>query len=377
MLTKIHTTIPMPFALLLPLRRALLPLALLAFLPGCATAPPPAPPVAAVLREQVAPGYNGVVLVRASRSSAPVVRAYGEARFEDTTKLAPDTRFMVGSVSKWITAVAVLRLAEEGKLSLDAPITTWLPELPASSSAVTLRHLLSNTSGIPNGLGQAIKRDRSPERLTITPAAAALQFGNGPLAFAPGAQFDYSVTNWLLVGGIVERATGEPFQQVIAGLVFQPAGVADTGFADDSFATLPRTAVAYGSMRAGTHPSRKIMPTPPMVAASGTIYSTASDLLKIADAVYGTALLTPASRQQLLTVQHAPEEYALGGRVRQAGSGAQARVLAWESGVSGGYKTLLAYAPADGRAVVLLNNTDMQQSEQARLALALFEAMQQ
>lgn len=359
----------MPFALM---RRALVPLALLAVLPGCALAPPPEPPVAAVLREQVAPGYNGVVLVRASRSSAPLVRAYGEARFEDAAPLAPDARFMIGSVSKWITAVAVLRLVEEGKLSLDRPITTWLPELPASSSVVTLRHLLSNTSGIPNGLGQAIKRDRSPERLTITPSAAALQFGNGPLAFAPGAQFDYSVTNWLLVGGIVERATGESFQQTIARLVFQPAGAADTGFADETFASRPRAAVAYATTRA----TRKIMSTPPMVAASGTMYSTASDLLKMADAVYGTALLTPASRQQLLTVQHAPEEYALGGRVRQAGSGAQARVLAWEAGVSGGYKTLLAYAPLDGRAVVLLNNTDMQQSEQARLALALFAAMQ-
>lgn len=361
----------MPFA---PMRRALalmLALPLLPVLAGCAGAPPAAPSrLEPVLAAKFA-DYNGVVLVRSARQGAPLVRAYGAARFEDAAALAPDSRFMIGSVSKWITAVAVLRLADEGKLSLDQPITTWLPELPAASGAVTLRHLLSNTSGIPNGLGQAIKHDRSLETATLTPAAAAVRFGNGPLAFAPGGQFDYSVTNWLLVGGIVERATGEPFQQAIRRLVLQPAGALETGFADAAFATLPRAAIPYASTRA----ARKMMAAPPMVAASGTIYSTAADLLKIADAVYGPALLAPASRQQLLTVQHGPEEYALGGKVRRTGSGAAARVLAWEAGASGGFKTLLAYAPADGRAVILLNNTDMQQSEQASLALALFEAM--
>ena len=82
--------------------------------------------------------------------------------------------------------------------------------------------------------------------------------------------------------------------------------------------------------------------------------------------------VSAASRRALLTVQHAPEDYALGGRIKGVG----ARLFAWETGVSGGHKTLLAYAPADGRAVVLLNNTDMAQSEQARIGLALIAALE-
>lgn len=346
-------------------RRRCLSLVLLATLSACAVSPPAAPR-AALLDAAIAPDYNGVVLVRAQRGAVPLLKAYGQARFDAPDPVQPDTRFMIGSVSKWLTTVAVLRLVEQGKLDLDKPITTWLPELPAASRAVSLRALLSNTSGIENGLALAMKRDRSAAGLGISPVEGALKFGSGPLGFAPGSNFDYSVTNWLLVGGIVERATGEPFTSVVKRLVFEPAGVRDTGFVDRD-STAPRLAIAYDAART----ARKVTPSPPMVAASGTIYSTASDLVKLADAVYGDALLSPASRKELLTVQYAAEEYALGGRVKQHAG----RPLAWETGVSGGYKTLLAYAPDSGRAVVLLNNTDMQQSEQATIGLALFDSL--
>jgi len=347
---------------------SLLGLAALSALCACAAIPPPPALTPGMLDAHLAPGYNGVVLVRAGRATPPLVQAYGKAQFETPVALTAESRFMIGSVSKWITAVTVLRLVEQGKLALDRPITAWLPELPAASGAVTLRTLLSNTSGIENGLALAIKRDRSPERLTIAPLAAALRFGSGPLTFAPGTKFDYSVTNWLIVAGIVERVTGEAFTRTVTRLVLEPAAARDTGFADAQAAAMARMAIAYDA----TGTTRKMMPAPPMVAASGTLYSTAGDLVRIADAVYGSDLLSAASRRELLTVQHAPEDYALGGRIKGVG----ARVFAWETGVSGGHKTLLAYAPADGRAVVLLNNTDMAQSEQARIGLALLAALE-
>ena len=324
-----------------------------------------------LLDAHVPADYNGVVLLRAGRSAAPVVKTWGQARFDTPGAIAADTRFMVGSVSKWITAVAVLRLVEQGKLDLDKPVTAWLPELPAASRAVTLRHLLSNTSGIERGLTLALKRDPAVERLTIPAREAALRFGAGPLLFAPGTRFDYSSTNWVIVAGIVERATGEPFTRTVTRLVLEPAGAFETGFASLDPAGMPRLALAYGSERT----ARKMPAAPPLAAAAGTIYSTARDLVKIADLVYGERLLSAASRRELMTVQHAPEEYALGGRVKQLRNGPGMRTLAWESGVMGGYKTLLAYAPEDGRTVVLLNNTDMAQSEQARIALALLEAL--
>ncbi len=344
---------------------------------GCASTPHP-DTLDRIAIQQVPPAYEGVVLLRPARGGPQVVTALGQARIEQPLANEARTRFPVGSISKWITTVAVLRLVDEGRIGLDQPVTVYLPELPPVSRAVSVRHLLSNTSGIPNGLAQALKQDRAAtENLQLTPLQGALRFGAGAPAFAPGSQFDYSFTNWVIVGGIVERVTGEPFQQAIERLVFRPAGVHDTGFADAAYETLPRAALAYAKDKS----TRKMSAMPPMVAASGTIYSTAADLVAIADAVYGGDLLSKEMRTELLTVQHAPEEYALGGRVRELGkgkaSGAGKRTVAWESGVIGGFKTLLVYAPANGAAVVLMNNTDMEQSAQRELAETLLDALLQ
>lgn len=354
----------------LPGRRAALFLLAALALGGCAHAPQAPEPRLAVGRYATR-SPDGVLLLRSLRGGPQIVTANGKARVEDGVDMEAGTRFLVGSISKWITTVAVLRLVDQGLLDLDRPVTDYLPELPPESRKVLLRHLLSNTSGIPNGLAQALRQDRAAtESSRLTPLEGALRFGAGRPAFAPGSQFDYSFTNWVIVGGIVERVTREPFAQAVERLVLRPAGVKDTGFADAGFASMPRAALAYDSAKA----KRKMSALPTMVAASGTVYSTAADLVAIADAVYAGGLLSPASRTALLTIQHGPEDYALGGRVRTVGK--RGRVVAWESGVIGGYKTLLVYDPLDGAAVVLLNNTDVQQDEQAAMARSLFEELE-
>lgn len=314
--------------------------------------------------------YSGVVAVRDNARSTLVTHASGLAVREVAQSNTPDTRFMIGSATKWISTVAVLRLVDMGKLDLDAPIARHLPELPAANGAVTLRQLLSNRSGIPNGLSNALRKDPSIGKLDSGPVAAALRFGGGALDAKPGEKWDYSVTNWIIVATVVERANKKPFTETVEELVLAPAGVRDTSFASPDEEDSVGMAVAYGSTGA-----RKLSPAPPMVAASGTLYSTARDLVAIADAVYFTKLLSDKARKELSTIQVASEDYALGGRVKTIATKKGARTLAWESGVMGGYKTLLAYDPSDGRAVVLLNNTDMQQSEQANIAIALFSEL--
>jgi D-alanyl-D-alanine carboxypeptidase len=326
---------------------------------------------APLLDRHVPADYSGVVALREDARSTLVTRASGLAVHEEAQANTNDTRFMIGSATKWISAVTVLRLVDMGKLDLDAPIARHLPELPAANGAVTLRQLLSNRSGIPNGLSIALRKDPAVGKLDIGPVQAALRFGAGALNATPGEQWDYSVTNWLLVAAVVERANKKPFTETVEELVLAPAGVRDTSFANADEEDAAGMAVAYASASG----ARKVSPAPPMVAASGTLYSTARDLVALADTVYFTKLLSDKSRQALMTVQVPSEDYALGGRVKTIATQKGARTLAWESGVSGGYKTLLAYDPKDGRAVVLLNNTDMQQSEQAKIALALFNAM--
>ncbi len=343
-------------------------LAAVTLLPGCAavanltTGP--------LIARHVPKDYSGVAAVRKDARSPLVVHASGLALREEKQPVTRDTRFLVGSMTKWITAVTVLRLADMGKLDLDAPIARHLPELPAANGAVTLRQLMSNRSGIPNGLAEALRKDKAVEKLEIGPVEAALRFGAGTPAAKPGEAWDYSYTNWILVAAVVERVRKEPFTETVEELVLAPSGVRDTSFAATGYEDEVGMAVAYNA--AG---QRKTSPVPPMIAASGTLYSTASDLVKIADAVYFTKLLSEKARKELSTVVVASEDYALGGKVKTVATKQGARSLAWETGAIGGYKTLLAYDPADGRAVVLLNNTDMQQSEQAKIALALFEDM--
>ncbi|MGG7607364.1 serine hydrolase domain-containing protein [Massilia sp. BKSP1R2A-1] len=338
-----------------------------ALLPGCAaissltTGP--------LIDRHVPKDYSGVVAVRKDARSTLVTHASGLALREEKQLVTKDTRFLIGSITKWISAVTVLRLVDMGKLDLDAPIGRHLPELPAANGAVTLRHLMSNRSGIPNGLAEALRKDRAVEKLEIGPVEAALRFGAGAPGAAPGERWDYSFTNWVLVAAVVERATKKTFTEVVEELVLAPAGVRDTSFAATGYEDEVGMAVAYGATG-----ERKSPAVPPMVAASGTLYSTARDLVAIADSVYFTKLLSDKARKELSTVVVASEDYALGGKVKTVTTKKGARSLAWEAGAIGGYKSLLVYDPLEGRAVVLLNNTDMQQSEQARIATALFSS---
>ena len=343
-------------------------LALLGSLSGCAavanltTGP--------LIERHVPKDYSGVVALRKDARSPLVTHAGGLALREEKQPITKDTRFLIGSATKWVSAVTVLRLADMGKLDLDAPIARHLPELPAANGAVTLRHLMSNRSGIPNGLAEALRKDRAVEKLEIGPVEAALRFGAGAPVSKPGERWDYSFTNWILVAAVVERATGKTFTEVVEELVLAPSGVRDTSFAETGYEDEVGMAVAYSA-----NGERKSPAVPPMVAASGTLYSTARDLVAIADTVYSTNLLSSKARKELSTVVVASEDYALGGKVKTVATKQGARSLAWEAGAIGGYKTLLAYDPLDGRAVALLNNTDMPQAEQARIATALFGDM--
>lgn len=325
---------------------------------------------ASIIDRHVPSDYSGVVAVRTALNAPLLTRATGLAARDPSMSNAAGTRFMIGSASKWISAVTVLRLVDLGKLDLDAPIARHLPELPPANGAVTLRQLLSNRSGIPNGVSAALRKDPTIAKLDIGPVAGALRFGAEALTAAPGEKWDYSYTNWVLVAAVVERAYNKPFMDTVRELVLAPAHVHDTDFAPFAGEVSANMAVAYA--KSG---ERKVSPALPMVAASGTLYSTAHDLVALADTVYFSKILSDRARKELSNVEVATEEYALGGRVKTISTSKGKRVLAWESGSSGGYKTLLAYDAQDGRAVVLLNNTDMQQSEQAAMALALFDAM--
>ncbi|CAN5181966.1 hypothetical protein BH09PSE6_BH09PSE6_09400 [soil metagenome] len=270
-------------------------------------------------------------------------------------RIGEGSRFAIGSISKWFTTVAVLRLVDAGVLDLDQPIATWLPSLSKPAADVPLRALLSNTSGIPDRVTAAARTDPSLRQSSASALDIAERFGAGELAFAPGSRFDYSAFNWVLVRAIVEAAERGPFSQTLSQRVFEPIGLRDTGIAEAGFESVPGLVAAWRSLQP---PVRKMDRLPAFIAASGTFWSTAGDLKRAAGAIHGTgSLLSDRSRSELTRVVVADEGYALGGRVVDI-DGAR---WAWHTGQVGGYRAHLACQLQTLRTLVVFNVVDQPQ----------------
>jgi len=315
-------------------------------------------------------GFYGVVLLGQAGRTVKA-QAYGEADIESGSPAGISTRYGIASISKWLTSAMVLRLVDQGRLSLDATISAVLPEFrPETGARVRLRHLLSNTSGIPNGYLTAVKADPALMDLQLETGEAVRRYAGGDLAFAPGASFDYSTTNWIVVRAMVERVTGATFESAMQSLLLKPLGLRDTGA--PILGASPPVATPYGTLIPA--PVRKLQLNPAFAVAGGGYYSTVEDLNRAADAILRPGLLTAASRDALMHVEFAEQHYALGGRIKDLTLGGRPRRLAWETGNAGGYKSLLAYAPDDRRALVMLNNSNITQKRLDEVAVAALGA---
>lgn len=308
--------------------------------------------------------FNGIVAHgRAGRRD--YVECFGMADIASARPIKPTTRFAFGSASKWLTSVAVLRLVDQGQLDLDRPITAWLPEFRADTGArLTLRRLLSNTSGLPDRLSAAIRTEPSIRTSTEGSAPMVARFAGGDLAFEPGRGWDYAFLNWVVVHAILERVTGQPFAAVLERLVFRPLGMRGAGLIDTRGGRTEMTASAYA---AGSSPEPKMAAVPPFAGASGNVFAGVDDAIRAAHGIFAGRLLSVRSRAALTRIEWAPENYALGGRVRVIGG----RRWAWEPGKVEGYRALIAHDLTGDRTIAIFNNTDMHQEKIATLAEAM------
>ncbi|QNQ11262.1 serine hydrolase domain-containing protein [Sphingomonas alpina] len=335
---------------------------------GFANGPPEQdnPTVDAFVKAQ---GFQGIVMT--GRAGKPnYARAFGMADSEAGRPATIDTRYAIASISKWLTAVTVLRLVERGKLSLDAPITAVLRDYRADTGAkVTLRHLLSNTSGIPSMFLPAAKLD--PDVLTreVSAADGVKLYASADLAFEPGSQFDYALTNWFIITAMVEAATGQPFQEVVRTITLDPLGLKHTD-ATRTSRDLPTPAASYR----GTPPARMQVRRLEIMAAGGGYYSSAADLLRAAHLVFDTGFLSSTSLRELKTINAPNDNYALGGRIRSLTIDGTTRLAGWETGNTEGYRSVLGHRFDDRSTVVILNNTGMSQRTLDLFADSLFGA---
>lgn len=249
------------------------------------------------MQDQVArSGFSGAVLLGRS-GKVLFARGYGLANAEWNIPNTPRTKFRTGSIAKQFTAAAILLLQEQKKLSVQDRISRYVEDLPVAWRAITLHQLLTHTSGIPNYTG-------SPDmprvnRLGASPRQLLALVQDKPLQFSPGTRLSYSNTGYILLGMVIEKASGEPYAGFVEQRVFSPLGMRDTGY-DITGKVLPERAEGY-QVKEGKleHADFLDMSVP---WAAGAFYSTVEDLFRWSEALAGGKLLSQESRKQRVQV---------------------------------------------------------------------------
>ncbi|MEJ2187622.1 MAG: serine hydrolase [Gemmatimonadota bacterium] len=315
------------------------------------------------------PGMTAAVAVK---GALVWTEGLGYADLEHMVPASPQTRWRIASISKTFTAVAAMQLLEQGKLDLDSPIQRWVPEFPRKRGPVTLRRLMSHTSGLRHYKGDEFESDVHYDDV-IAPIAV---FAQDTLLFTPGQRYSYSTYGFTLVSAVVRRASGEPFLDYLAEHVIRPAGLRSVG-PEKKDSIILHHASFY------LEDSLGVVTKAPEVDlsnkwAGGGLLSTASDLVRWALAVSGHRVLSDSMTERMWTRQALNDgtlgPYALGWRVETDGAGR--RVVFHTGGAMGG-GGVLYFLPDDGTVVAILGNLPIGYLAPARRIAALLEGAEQ
>ncbi len=298
----------------------------------------------------VAPG--GVVCI-ARHGQIIYKKAFGKANQKTGQNMNEDMTFRIGSITKQFTAVAILQLVEQGKLSLTDTVQQYIKEFPVKPYPITIENLLTQTSGIINY--QAIEHPNPAKvRDNYTPAQGVDYFKDEPLMFKPGTKFDYSNSNYYLLGYIIEQVTGQSYLNYLTERIIKPAGLSHTYYIG-SGQTSNNMASGYSRFDSKKWESAELQ-NPTILYAAGGLMSNADDLVKWHQVLMQGKLVSPS----LLKKAHTP--YRLSeGTTSEYGYGWYIRDLDGEptiehGGSTDGYQTDEIYLPNRDMYVVTLFN---------------------
>lgn len=299
--------------------------------------------------------------------------AAGEADLEAHLPATPATRFRIGSVSKVLTAVALMRLREAGGIDLDAPIQTYVPSFPVKDGPpITARMLANHTSGLRHYQGREfLNQVRYGDILTPLEV-----FSKDPLLSPPGTRFNYSSYGYNLLGAAIERAGGQPFGRYVDQQVLTPLGMKSTAL-DDNEAILENRARPYSFYDNGAY----ARPQGPLVNgpyvdnsnkwAGGGFLSTPSDMVTLASALLRPGFLKPDSLSLLFTppvLDGKSTGYGMGFFVATAPDGQR---LVFHNGTAVGGSSMLVILPDRATAIAItVNATRAPLTQTDALALA-------
>jgi CubicO group peptidase (beta-lactamase class C family) len=290
--------------------------------------------------------FGGSILV-ARDGKVLASKGYGMANVEHDIPNTPQTKFRLGSITKQFTATAILLLEERGKLSVQDAVCKYVPECPAAWQEITVHHLLTHTSGIPNftSFPDYVKTMMQP-----SPAATTLErFKNKPLDFKPGERMSYSNSGYVLLGYIIEKASGETYEVFIRKNIFEPLKMMNTGY-DVSSQILKHRAAGYARRGDGVANAAYLDMTIPH--AAGALYSTVEDLYLWDQALFTENLLSKASLDKMFTPFK--NNYAYGWTVTTQFN---RKAISHGGGING-FVTFIARYPDDKTFVVVLSNVE-------------------
>lgn len=301
--------------------------------------------------------FSGAVLVARGADTLAHV-AFGLADRELGVPISTGSIFRIGSLTKPVTATAVLLLAEEGKLALEDSFCEFLRHCPRAWQGVLLRHLLGHTSGIPDLFGHL---EEVPVQETVQEIDRLLTQSNVPgLNFKPGEDYSYSNFNYMLLGYVIEAASGQFWEEYLSGSMFTPLKMTDTGY-DDVWAIVEGRARGY-TLDASR--MANIEYDDHAAYAAGGLRSTLRDLRHWHDAYVGDQLIGAPLRQ--VATRAGLGDYGYGWQVLELFD----RQMYNHSGGIDGFSSHLAYYPEERVLIIVLSNNDREDAKATACDLA-------
>ncbi|MGE5848021.1 MAG: serine hydrolase, partial [Ignavibacteria bacterium] len=302
--------------------------------------------------------FSGAVLV-AEHGKVIYSKGFGYANMEWDIHNTPDTKFRLGSVTKQFTSAIIMQLVEQGKLKLDNKITDILPDYPKKmGDKITIHQLLTHSSGLLSYTDIPEYFNDNYVRKNMKPQEIIDLFKDKDLTFEPGSQWTYSNSGYIMLGVIIEKITGKPYEQVLKENILDPAGMTNSGY-DHMENIIKKRAAGYDRLPDGYKNCDFVDMSSPYSA--GALYSTAEDLFKWDQALYTNKLLSEESKKKIFTGYFDVFEgmkYCYGWMTKYVPSGKNdsTRIVVHGGGIFG-FNTVIVRQIEKNNCIILLNNT--------------------
>ena len=298
-----------------------------------------------VLKHLKQAGFNGAVLIQEDGKTL-LKEVSGYRNIDKKQKLKTSDRFFIGSVTKHMTAAAILKLEEQGQLKTTDKLSKHLPKFP-NANKITIHHLLTHTSGLWNYTQAPEAREFG--RISLSEIVEL--FRNKPLDFEPGAKHQYSNSGYAILGVLIEKYSGKKYGQALSELLFQPLKLKDTGYQGD---------VSKLNIVKGHHWNEDYelttVETPNMAwaHAAGGVYSTLDEMLKWAKALRSGKVISKKSYQKMISqcVDSRDDKYCYALVKSQWGN----EPVIWHNGGFQGFNASVVYLPKKKIDIIILKN---------------------